>query len=745
MIRPLVLIAAVTLAALPATASAQTIRASRLRVRFKMKVEAWDEATGRFKGLWPFQKQEELLAFKRTAGKVAISDGGLTLSQKSRVALRELSFKTETMVAFEVFRSGDGAGLGVDVIGVGERRSGRTVLLNWILEKGAEPTEGIAKLELGVVTGRGALKPASLPLGQWVPVRVSLNGGVLRVVVGQRRHESAWTAAGFGLSFRTANTGAIRLRNLSVDGHVLPASMRKLLRSAEAARTPAGAKPRPARKATLGHAIGQMVKEEKIEVRLRRFPEMPWEKKARIAREKAAKARLRKQEAEARRRGRRLGKPFKIPTFDLPDRGGGGDPWPASILTRDETAYKALRTAHAYVMRRKGSLARPQLNFAERQDPRCAFVPYLRGLLCLQERERTQARSWFRKAIEKQKRFAVAWRALGIMYYEDGEIEEALQCFIKARSADPKDPWNGAYLAFVTLIRGDLKKATNYVRAAKRKRPKSKALNALEAQMNRLRARPKWPITHRARNKRYLVESNIGGGLVDRVAEALNRYRAFLEQQFPLPAETRTPSRLWIFDAEEEYLSFTDTLASRAESTLGVYHPTIKTLLLFQSLDADKTRAVLFHEAFHQYLDIAISNAPLWFNEGNAEYWGITTFDADGKPTIGGLQKGRLATLRLSMANHAKLVGLKKLMTMSRGRFMNRRRASFHYAQSWALVHWLRHGEDDRAKELFADYTKVLLATNNGHKAWNATFAALDTQTVRQMESQFEAYVKAMF
>ncbi len=253
-----------------------------------------------------------------------------------------------------------------------------------------------------------------------------------------------------------------------------------------------------------------------------------------------------------------------------------------------------------------------------------------------------------------------------------------------------------------------------------------------------MRSRPDWKTPFKKEGKNYTVECGISPKYAADMASRLTCYRVFLEKAFPLPIEQKTPSRVWIFDSEEEYQQFSATLDHRIEHSLGLYHPTIKTLLLIANVDDEATRRTLYHEAFHQYLDLAVSRAPHWFNEGLAEYYGATSFDVSGRPTEGGILKDRLLELR-----RGKFEPFKRIMLMSPAAFMNPETASLHYAQSWAMVYYFRRGMNLQATRQFDLYTKAILAGKNRDEAWAASFGAPSVD-IDSIESAFADYVTGL-
>ena len=221
----------------------------------------------------------------------------------------------------------------------------------------------------------------------------------------------------------------------------------------------------------------------------------------------------------------------------------------------------------------------------------------------------------------------------------------------------------------------------------------------------------------------------------------LVRYRRFLEKAFPLPAKQTAPCRVWIFDSEGEYHLFASSFEHGAERTLGLYHPTIKTLLLIGKTNVEDTTDVLLHEAFHQYLDLAVPRAPLWFNEGLAEYFGATDFDRDGRGLEGGIQRRRLNDLKAHVSRDG-LVPFASIMQMSRNEFMSEA-VPIHYAQSWAMVHFFRRTNLRGGGDLFRKYTERLISGSSPAAAYDESFGQ-ESVSLADLQSAFEEHLKSL-
>ncbi len=122
---------------------------------------------------------------------------------------------------------------------------------------------------------------------------------------------------------------------------------------------------------------------------------------------------------------------------------------------------------------------------------------------------------------------------------------------------------------------------------------------------------------------------------------------------------------------------------------LYVGRPDRATILLRPSQDRETARKVAFHEYVHHLFRAVESEPPTWFNEGMAEL--LAGFKIEGgKLTIGHPQIGRLLSLQ-----NERLIPLETLFRSGYGSqyFKSDNHIGLFYAQSWALLHYLRYGK----------------------------------------------------
>lgn len=680
-----------------ACAPAQPIRPSELRTLFGIPVEKLSPE-GDLKATWPFEKADELRAFRKSEGIALHEGGGLRIAADAELTWQELAFERATL-AFELWLEDAAAEFSIGLLAPGAVAEGTVVLVNTAVEGKTDRVAAIHAVRQGGLEAPGAEAPGALAAGQWHALAVSAQPGRVELTLPGRpaiAMDGAHLPATV-LVWMSPDGGAARIRRLRVDGRVHLASLRKLVAAGEASRS--GERRRAELRPSGGEVLPQLLNEERKVV----LDALIQVKERRIESGTEAGEKLM---AERNR---------SVETLNDILKDWSADDFPGAL----------------------GRFARVDPAWFEP-----GAIAYLRGIIESDAGRDDDAVASFEAAARQRKKFPEPLRAAAVVHLGRRNLKRAEASLTQARAASPDDPWTMAFQGMFHLENGNVGSARTVLEVAAEKLPSSEAMKHLLAFVKRLGTRPRWETTHKKATKWYELESGVPG-VVDGLASGLELYRAWLEREMPLGAKQKKPARVWVFDAEEEYLSFTDTLLHRAEQTAGCYLPSISTFLLFSSLDPVQDRAVLFHEAFHHYLHLAVEDPPPWFNEGLAEYFGATTFDEAGTPAAGGLHQGRLPDLQAALESK-KLLPIEPLMLLDHEAFMKGEEVGLRYAQSWALVHWFKHGADPAAAGLFKTYTQAVVAGKTAADAWKQSFGGPKSPGAGALRDAFVRHVESV-
>jgi len=210
---------------------------------------------------------------------------------------------------------------------------------------------------------------------------------------------------------------------------------------------------------------------------------------------------------------------------------------------------------------------------------------------------------------------------------------------------------------------------------------------------------------------------------------------------------------VYVFSDRSKFDAFSRRLnVGSTENTLGYYMPAYRILVFYdmaeggransKSLFSAETMNVLLHETFHQWIHLYVDDAPHWFNEGLAEYFGISRLTPKGLhyglvPTS---HPSRLSNIRQSLRGGygRDPLSLRELITASPEQFMSGM-AAINYAQAWSFVHYL--GSSKGGEQILRDYFHALRDGADRQEAYRAAFGDVDMDA---LHDGWRAYVFAL-
>jgi tetratricopeptide (TPR) repeat protein len=247
-----------------------------------------------------------------------------------------------------------------------------------------------------------------------------------------------------------------------------------------------------------------------------------------------------------------------------------------------------------------------------------------------------------------------------------------------------------------------------------------------------------------ATTEHYDLHSDVSQEYADTIAARMELIYAEYERRYSYEKTGEQKTRgtklrfpVLVFQDKDEYVAWFSRVLKNpamAQATGGVYVGLVKHLVFFQNKTFEDTQLVAWHEGFHQYLDYYVGDVPLWFNEGQAEYYGGSRLDKTGKKvSVGQTEPWRVGALQALLAKK-RLQRAEWLMQCPRDQFMRLEppkagetaaavwTAGDNYAASWALVHFCLEGENKRWARPLMDYFKAFCdgatAEEAFQKAW---------------------------
>ena len=191
------------------------------------------------------------------------------------------------------------------------------------------------------------------------------------------------------------------------------------------------------------------------------------------------------------------------------------------------------------------------------------------------------------------------------------------------------------------------------------------------------------------RTKNFLMLGNASEKDIRRVALKLEQFREAFTNLFPnIRFNTPVPTTVIVFKSDSSFGPFKPgpNIAGYFQSGQDVNYITLTTEVRGQQ----DPFSVIFHEYTHLLINNTFPRAPVWFNEGLAEYYSTFSITDDQKVVMGTPIASHVYRLRESQ-----MLPLKTLFEVDQTspHYNERNKQTIFYAQSWALVHYMIIGK----------------------------------------------------
>lgn len=236
------------------------------------------------------------------------------------------------------------------------------------------------------------------------------------------------------------------------------------------------------------------------------------------------------------------------------------------------------------------------------------------------------------------------------------------------------------------------------------------------------------------RSKSYQIHTNLSRDEVRDFGKHMDAVYAQYEDRFR-DFHTRGGAQmpLYLLRTEDEYLRFMQTQDIDAKNTGGMffYSPGSQGLATWaQGRSRSQTFQVLQHEGFHQFAFNHLGRElPTWINEGLAQYFEDAII-VGNKMTTGLANERRVAQVRHALETDTG-IDFEVLVAISSEEWAETLRtkpyrASLLYAQSWSIVFYLIHGENEKYQPVFARYLQKVSAGRDSRSAMQEAFGTDD-------------------
>lgn len=208
------------------------------------------------------------------------------------------------------------------------------------------------------------------------------------------------------------------------------------------------------------------------------------------------------------------------------------------------------------------------------------------------------------------------------------------------------------------------------------------------------------------RSKNFLLVGNASESQIRRVGRNLEQFRAGFSLLFPAITQKASSNiTVVVFKDDTSFRPFKPLYQGKPASMAGFFQSGMD--VNFIALSADmQTPHVIYHEFVHS-LTKDVVQLPRWASEGLAEFYGQFEVDPNGKEMLlGRPMEQHILTLR------QQFLPLNQLFAVNAASpyYNEQSKQGIFYAESWALIHYLMLGDNQKHRPQLQTFLQLLLA-----------------------------------
>ncbi|MGH7496101.1 MAG: DUF1570 domain-containing protein [bacterium] len=243
----------------------------------------------------------------------------------------------------------------------------------------------------------------------------------------------------------------------------------------------------------------------------------------------------------------------------------------------------------------------------------------------------------------------------------------------------------------------------------------------------------------RVQSEHFIIKSNADEKVAKLAAANLERLRrtlALLNNAAAVNAPV--PTSIFLFKNKNSFKPYTLPAHQKVPSVAGYFLARPDRNYIAINAEA-RAAQIIYHEYLHFFVNNNLPDAPLWFNEGLAEYY--STFESNEDKTRIGLPVAHHMAFLKQHATSLKptaLISLDQLLEKGDILHEEETKIGSFYAQSWLLVHYLMQGQQRKLRPQLSRYLMLLA---HGFPQSNAFREAFEKEE-GELQKELEYYLR---
>jgi len=242
--------------------------------------------------------------------------------------------------------------------------------------------------------------------------------------------------------------------------------------------------------------------------------------------------------------------------------------------------------------------------------------------------------------------------------------------------------------------------------------------------------RQKW---YELRSPNFTYFTNIGQRATQRIAFDLELLHTVLAKLTSRSRPSPTPLFVYVFQNDDALTPYKTLYRGKPAALSGYFirQPDANYIAINGDRRQDAT-GIVYHEYVHYFTANNLPGLPVWFEEGLAELYQSFRMSGDK------VQLGFPDPRHLLVLNTSPLIPFDEFLRVDHQSplYNEGERKGIFYAESWALVHYLLVGSDERRPEAY----RFIELTSSG-TPFDQAFASAFSIDISQLESELRRYV----
>lgn len=240
-------------------------------------------------------------------------------------------------------------------------------------------------------------------------------------------------------------------------------------------------------------------------------------------------------------------------------------------------------------------------------------------------------------------------------------------------------------------------------------------------------------------SEHFTILGNVSEKTLQDVGYRLEQFRSAFALLFPsLKLDDFQPVKVFVFNSHESFKPYKPLYEGKPRENIAGYFLTDETAK-YIAFTTDGTGLDRYELIFHEYTHFVVEknfvNAPVWFNEGLAEFYSSFKTKNDGKKILIGSPLSR----HLQNLKGKYFLPFEMLLRVDhRSPYFNEsNKSNIFYSQSWAFVHYLLLGNNGKRRAQIQLFFDKMNAGEFLENAFNEAFQV----GYKQMENELKNYV----